>query len=1636
MNRAHQLRVIGTRHLAAAMIVGLIVALVPTAAWAAPPANDNFASPTVITGGTGTLLSQTTNEATFEIGEPSHGNGWGWSHSVWYSWTAPETRTVSITATPAIADSNGISVYTGNAVDGLTTIAFDGQFAGQPGASVIFGAQAGTTYKIAVGDNNIPGDFTLSWATPGNDAFATARDLTGFSGNLVDNNTGATKEAGEPNHAGNAGGASLWYSWRAPISGNVTITTVGSSIDTTLHVYTGSDVASLTPVAGDNNGGGGTASAINMATTTGTVYKIAVDGFNPGGGPAAGALELHYKQIPPPAPSNDDLADAEVISGISGNVTGQNFQATAEAGEPAHQSVASHSAWYLWTAPNSGWAQINLSPNFSGGIVAVYTGDAFANLVRVPRVYLTDTNTGQTSRFNAVGGTTYRIAVDGQSNATGPYTLNWRNQLNDPRSGGTIRALNPTASGSIEQSNAGATKDAGEQNHAGNPGGASIWFSWFSGPTPSPVAFNTFGSDIDTLLAVYPASPFNPTPVANNDDAPGSSQSRVTFTPAPNTPYFIAVDGFGGATGRTQINWLGNSNDNFANATTMPFNILGINPTFTGTVAEENGIATKEVGEPNHAGDAGGKSVWFKFNLPMQSRIGLDTIGSNFDTTLALYQGASVDTLTQLAADDDSGGGGASRLSHVLVAPGTYYVAIDGKAGVSGRYILNWRMPQNNHFADAHTISGSSITTQDAVGNATREPGEPSHDSFLSSNRTVWYRWVAPQTGRVRIRTTAGTAALNAYQGDDVSHLTSVIDQRLNFNNKVFTAIAGEEYFIVLEGSSTVNTWVLSMLDNDPRSVSATAGGPQVVSGPQGSVVGGNVGATLDATEQDHFPPGLAQKTVWYRWTAPFWGYTSFDTIGSGFDTMLAVYQSSPGAATALAKDDDSGGSGTSRVEFFANSGTTYFIAVAGKSGAEGQFNLNWKLPFHDNFARAMTLTENSGGLNMDSHFASKEVGEPNHAGQPGGHSVWFNWTAPYAGTAVFDTMHASDYDSVIGVYRGSSLGSLQEVASNDDNGGVRNSRVEFPIIAGRTYRIALDSVDPTGGYAWFRWNSTPADTTMPWPFATSGPVGTINSRNATWMFDSTEPNSTFVCSLDGAAYESCESPRTYFSLDEGDHTFRIKATDASGNANPFPVSYSWTIDLTPPDTSITSGPSGTVASDDATFDYSATGAPGGTFVCRLDSGSWAACDASGIEFTDLAPGSHTFQVAAVDLAGNEDPSPAERTWTIGNVTPPNTTIVNQPPPATNSQAASFTFNSSLAGSTFECSLDGEVYQGCESPRSFFSLDEGDHLFKVRAVMGGLIDATPAEVAWTIDRSAPATSITSGPSGLVDEDSAGFTYSSTEVGSFSCRLDDGPWESCPNAGLALSDLAQGEHTFSVVAEDAVGNEDPTPATRSWTVDTVGPTVEVTAPTAPFTLARVIPVPWVATDAHDVSSSDVFVRSGTFDADLGLPVIFENDVTTTEVTFSGVVLGATHCFTVTAVDELGNASAASAPRCTAVPLDDRSLARSGRWALRTGAGFFENTYLQSSTKGAALTKTGVRAERLALVVTKCPTCGQIQPMWNGVALGPKINLASPTTKKKQLVLLNLPSLQTGTFKVKVTTTGKLVQFDGLGVYKDP
>ena len=490
-----------------------------------------------------------------------------------------------------------------------------------------------------------------------NDRFGDSILLNQSSGVTEGNNSDASFEAGEPQHAGNLGGRSVWWHFTAPSSGEIEIDTEGSSFDTLLAVYTGGAVDDLASVA-YNDDSIGLQSRVNFNVDGGVSYRIAVDGYNA----ASGRIILHWSFRPIIRLERVAVSPGEGFS-ISGTYGGpfappteKRYTLTSLDSSTRTVTVLGLPEWLTASPPS-----VELAPGASADI------DLAINLV--------------TANALVPGEYTARILFD-----TVAREARLRISAEDLGNDNFVSAVALSAGLPLTLfgSNANATSESNEPPHAGNSGGRSIW--WRLAPTSSfrRITIDTQGSDFDTLLAVYTGSSVGAlSELAANDDAGSNLSSRVDVDVPAFVSVYIAVDGYHDpernsiASGSVRLNLSLASppvNDHLADASSL----TGLPVAATGT----NRNATREEPfEPFHAGIQGGGSVWWRWTAPVSELVRVATVGSNFDTLLAIYTGSSVGALNEIAANDDAdleNGILTSEVSFNAQAGETYSIAVDG----------------------------------------------------------------------------------------------------------------------------------------------------------------------------------------------------------------------------------------------------------------------------------------------------------------------------------------------------------------------------------------------------------------------------------------------------------------------------------------------------------------------------------------------------------------------------------------------------------------------------------------------------------------------------------------------------------------------------------------------------------------------------------------------------------------------------------------------------------------------------------------------------------------------------------------------------------------------------------------------
>jgi subtilisin len=319
------------------------------------PPGDGFGSPQSLPT-TDALFSVAgiNGAATRESGEPDH-RSLG-ENSVWYSWTAPFSGHVTMDTCLSSFDTM-LAVYTGSAIGSLSQVASDDDACSDvynnSGSKLSFDAVAGTNYRIAVAgfyaDSFLgEGTFNLSVDSPApsNDYFSSAQTLSGNSATVGGSTLLATREFDEPDHYASTpdgywfyGEHSVWYSWTAPSSGQVEMNTCQANISSTIAVYTGSGLSTLSRVA-DNRYACPSAlgSKVTFDATAGTTYRIAV--AEPGGDHTQNTFTLEVGDRKPPTVTRTSPAD-----NATGIARGADLKATFS--EPMRASTITASTFKL-----------------------------------------------------------------------------------------------------------------------------------------------------------------------------------------------------------------------------------------------------------------------------------------------------------------------------------------------------------------------------------------------------------------------------------------------------------------------------------------------------------------------------------------------------------------------------------------------------------------------------------------------------------------------------------------------------------------------------------------------------------------------------------------------------------------------------------------------------------------------------------------------------------------------------------------------------------------------------------------------------------------------------------------------------------------------------------------------------------------------------------------------------------------------------------------------------------------------------------------------------------------------------------------------------------------------------------------
>jgi len=344
-------------------------------------------------------------------------------------------------------------------------------------------------------------------------------------------------------------GPNIWYCYRAPCTGDVTVSLAGSSYDTMLAVYNGCECfpTSDNLIACNDDSHSSFQSEVTFVAVAGNQYLIEVGGYGLAQG--RGVITIKCEGQPGPPPSKDDCPNARSI----GDVTDLSFDTSGAVFDGPGLCMISPNIWYCYTASCTGDATVSLAGSSFDTMLAIYNGcecyPASGDMIECND----DANMGYQSEitFAAIAGNQYLIEIGGYGSETGQGVLNisCEGEPAPPASKDDCTNARPVGDvTNIPFDTTDATFD-GPGLCMSSP---NIWYRYRASCT-GEASVSLLGSGYDTKLAAYDGANCYPAPddlIACNDDSNFTYQSQVWFAVVAGNQYLIEIGGYASETGQ------------------------------------------------------------------------------------------------------------------------------------------------------------------------------------------------------------------------------------------------------------------------------------------------------------------------------------------------------------------------------------------------------------------------------------------------------------------------------------------------------------------------------------------------------------------------------------------------------------------------------------------------------------------------------------------------------------------------------------------------------------------------------------------------------------------------------------------------------------------------------------------------------------------------------------------------------------------------------------------------------------------------------------------------------------------------------------------------------------------------------
>ncbi|HEX8311482.1 MAG TPA: Ig domain-containing protein, partial [Chthoniobacteraceae bacterium] len=315
----------------------------------------------------------------------------------------------------------------------------------------------------------------------------------------------------------------------------------------------------------------------------------------------------------------------------------------------------------------------------------------------------------------------------------------------------------------------------------------SLWLSASSNPLGFSVSGLPVGLRLDGATGVISGVPvvagtYEITATANNRNGIGTLAFQINIAPA-DPQMLVGSDTF-----------------------TSPGELRGASVTIT----DNNSDATAEESEPAHSGNAPAKSLWWRWTAPLAGPVRISTVGSTFDTVLAVYQEQEWGLMLVTANDNASAGLTSSAAQFTAAKGQAYLIAVDGVAGAIGDVNLSIRYEATATYAGILSVPGKSSLPAGAISVTTTADG--SFTGRVALNRgNASFKGQFGVDGKATVTATGKGQTLPVSLALDVTTGTSTLGSSVNFGGETYAAIAQRSGFSLSVPTTLVGDHTLLM---------------------------------------------------------------------------------------------------------------------------------------------------------------------------------------------------------------------------------------------------------------------------------------------------------------------------------------------------------------------------------------------------------------------------------------------------------------------------------------------------------------------------------------------------------------------------------------------------------------------------------------------------------------------------------------------------------------------------------------------------------------------------------------------------------------------------------------------------------